>query len=225
MQLGTIKKALAGINGCITTIKKITTEHIARVKNAEDVAPIRNAYIGRISSIFKRLQPHFDTLNAARSILKDMPTVDDELFTVAIAGFPNVGKSTLLKKITTAKPEIKAYAFTTKGLNVGHFEYKYNQIQCIDTPGTLNRKKMNTIEKRADITLRYLADAIVYVYDPTETYSIEMQQQLFEYTKELDKPIVIYVSKTDLVPDTKLEGLTQPAAVTKELTRLFKEWL
>jgi nucleolar GTP-binding protein len=83
---------------------------------------------------------------------------------VAIAGFPNVGKSTLLNRLTGATAETNAYAFTTKSLNMGAIEYRHNTIQFIDTPGTLARpEKMNDIERQAYLAMKYAAHLIIYV--------------------------------------------------------------
>jgi nucleolar GTP-binding protein len=234
LEVGRVKQALGGINSGITLIKGLTREHLEGIKHANSVDGIvktRSAYIGRISSVMRQMQKHLEILNTARDIFRNLPTIDDALFTVAIAGFPNVGKSTLLSKMTSAKPEIKPYAFTTKGLNVGYFEYKYNKIQMIDTPGTLNRENPNPIERKADATIKYLAQVIIYVFDPTESgYSLADQKKLYEITRKTEKTILAYVSKTDLADKkvvAKLEKdfenvFTDPLALRKELVRLFK---
>ena len=46
-----------------------------------------------------------------------------------LAGFPNVGKSSFINKITRADVEVQPYAFTTKSLYVGHTDYKYLRWQ------------------------------------------------------------------------------------------------
>ena len=43
----------------------------------------------------------------------------------SLPGFPNVGKSSFINKITRADVEVQPYAFTTKSLYVGHTDYKY----------------------------------------------------------------------------------------------------
>jgi nucleolar GTP-binding protein len=235
LEVGRAKQALGGLKHAIAVIKSLTREHLEKIKtahSADTVEQVRKAYIGRIASVMKNVDKNLQVLNNARDVFRNLPSIDDTLFTVAIAGFPNVGKSTLLAKITTAKPEIKPYSFTTKGLNVGYFEYKYNKIQCIDTPGTLNRKNANPIERKAEATVKYLAHAIIYVFDPTEgEYSLEKQEALYEKTLELGKSMLVYVSKTDLVGPVIVDALsekypglyTDPKELQKTIVKMFKK--
>src|SRR3989339_56236 len=131
--------------------------------------------------------------------MKDFPAIKTDLYTVAITGFPNIGKSTLLSRITPAKPEIKAYAFTTKGLNLGYAKIGIHKIQYIDTPGVLARDRVNAIEEQAHLVLKYVANLIVYVIDLTEPYPLKIQEKLLKELKDHDKPIIVYLSKTDII--------------------------
>jgi nucleolar GTP-binding protein len=74
------------------------------------------------------------------------------------------------------------------------------KVQFIDTPGTLARPdKMNNIEKQAYLAIKYVADLVIYIFDLTETYPVEDQKKLLENFKEFRKPIIFYLSKTDLL--------------------------
>lgn len=49
--------------------------------------------------------------------------------TIILCGFPNVGKSSFINKVTRADVEVQPYAFTTKSLYVGHLDYRYLRWQ------------------------------------------------------------------------------------------------
>ena len=131
--------------------------------------------------------------------MRNYPAIKTGTKTIAIAGFPNVGKTTLLMKLTGSKPDIQPYAFTTKGINVGYIKGK-EKLQLLDTPGTLNRfDTMNNIEKVAFLALKLLAEKIIYVFDITEPYPLEQQIKLYKEIKKMKKPVIIYLSKTDIL--------------------------
>jgi len=181
------KKALSSINWAIDKIKQFSKE--------TDLQGYKQN-LGRISSIMKRIAPHLELLDDVRKALKDLPDIK-KLFTVCIAGFPNVGKSTLLSRITSSKPEIKDYAFTTKRLNTGYFEFRLRKIQVIDTPGTLARfDKMNKIERLAFLALKYKSDIIVFVLDPTG--NLQRQKDLYSQIRKYGDEIIAYISKSDI---------------------------
>lgn len=236
LSIDKLKKCLGSLNFAQDTIKKLSTEYMRLIKrqiSAEMIKRQMGVYLGRVASVFKRLRKNLLYLEEARNTLRLLPTIDPEAFIVAIAGFPNVGKSTLLGKLTTAKPEIKNYAFTTKGLNVGSFEHKFHKIQLIDTPGTLARTKENAIERLATITRQYAARLVVYVYDLTEPYPLIDQEKLRERIEQEGHDVITYVSKADILPKEEIAlfvkkhpgMLTKPADVKKAITQKFSDWI
>ena len=204
-----LKKALGAVNSAKLVTNDIYKKYSLKIKKSQELPRInqhRREFYGRISSIPKRIKKELEYLELARRTMRNYPAVKSGLPTVAIAGFPNVGKSTLLKKLTTAKPEINEYPFTTKILNIGYMEIGYHKIQLIDTPGTLNRfDKMNPIEKIAHLAMKYVAEKIIYVFDPTEEYSKDDQEKLLKRTKEFDKELIIYLSKADIADKEKVD--------------------
>jgi nucleolar GTP-binding protein len=212
LDYGYLKKSLGAVNWSRNKLIEFYSVYNNKLKRTKDFAVINQItreYMGRSVSTIKQIKKELLYLENARRTMKGFPAIK-EFDCVAIAGFPNVGKSTLLKRMTTAKPEIADYSFTTKKLNLGILELENEEVQLIDTPGTLNRfEKMNYIERQADLALKYLANVIIYVFDPTESYSVKEQEKLFHHIKRFDKPIIVYVSKEDISDEAIYSSLVK----------------
>jgi len=206
-----LKKTLGSLNWASIKLKEMQKKFSWNIKKADSVKQVGillNQYYGRTSSVLKQIKNELEFLHRARQLMRTYPNLKDE-FTIAIAGFPNVGKSTLLQKLTGADPEINSYAFTTKKLNTGYKELSALKFQFVDTPGTLNRTdKMNSVEHQAYLAMRYVADILLYVFDITETcgYTLQEQKKLLSRLKDFDKPIICFLSKKDLLSDEQVEG-------------------
>ncbi|MBU1975811.1 MAG: 50S ribosome-binding GTPase [Nanoarchaeota archaeon] len=224
IDIDSLKKGLSTVSWAIKKIEELTNMYANKAHISEKPTEVWKAYYGRVSSVLKRLDKHLYVIEQSRKTLKSYPDIKEN-YTVCLAGFPNAGKSTLLSKITSAKPEIKAYAFTTKSLNMGYFETYFHKVQVIDTPGTLNRlNNMNNIEKQAYLAMKHCANLLVYVFDPT--YDTNKQLKLLETLEELKLPIILYVTKTDLAkPEIDMEYISSPQTLKKELGTRFKSYL
>src|SRR3989344_255102 len=227
-----LKKSLGAMKWVSDKINELHNKYEREIKYIrlfKDVNPKRNQFMGRVSSIVKQIKSDLIYLEEARKRLLWFPSIKTKTYTVSISGFPNVGKSTLLSKITSAKPEINSYAFTTRRLNIGYFDFKNQTIQCIDTPGTLNRfNKMNDIEKLAYLAIKYVAQIIVYVFDLTEEYPISDQIKLLEtLQKDFGKDFLIYFSKSDILGSEVIENFKEKYSKelkkNKEISKAIKE--
>jgi nucleolar GTP-binding protein len=204
-----LKKSLGALNWANGVLEKLQNQYTFKIRRSppEKAAQIRKAAFGRIASVMNQIRDELDFLNYAKQKLRNMPTVDPEAITAVIAGFPNVGKSTLLRQITTAEPEVADYPFTTKGIQIGHLERRWQKYQIIDTPGLLDRpvQEMNQIELNAMVALEHLADMIIYIFDPSQTsgFAIENQVNLYWEIKHVFKDIevICIFNKMDLVDD------------------------
>jgi nucleolar GTP-binding protein len=210
VDFGQLRKSLAAVNWVYKrsgALYRMYNSKLNQNKRFEKINDIQREYLGRVSSLVKQVKSDFIFLEESRKSLKGLPTIDTELQSVAIAGFPNVGKTTLLSKLTGSKPEINSYPFTTKGVNVSYLGSGNDRIQLLDTPGTLNRfSKMNNIEKVAYLVLKHIVCRIVYVFDLTYEYPIEKQKRLYErIKKDYQKEIIIYLSKSDLIDASEIE--------------------
>lgn len=210
------RKNLAALNWAakqITILWRSFTTKLRRCHELEPINNLRKQYYGRVASVMKQINKNLESLDEQRRIMRRFPVIKTGMPTVVIAGFPNVGKTTLLAKLTGAKAEIQPYAFTTKRLNIGYITKKAKReriVQFIDAPGTLNRfNKMNMIEKQAYLALEYLAEKVIYVFDPTESYPMDQQVTLYKkMKKDFPKiPFIAYLSKTDLVKNYKGDAM------------------
>ncbi|MEM3852286.1 MAG: GTP-binding protein [Methanomassiliicoccales archaeon] len=88
--------------------------------------------------------------------------------TVALVGFPSVGKSTVLNKITNASSEVAAYAFTTLTVVPGLLEYRGARIQVLDLPGLIRDASKGKGRGREVLSVVRAADLIVLLTDVFE---------------------------------------------------------
>jgi len=158
----------------------------------------------------KKLNERLIFLEEARAKLRKLPSIDPDMPTIVVAGPPNVGKSTLVRVVSTAKPEIATYPFTTKTLILGHFKADSKTYQILDTPGLLDRplSERNQIELQAIMALRHVANVIVFMVDPSETcgYSLDMQLSIYEdIKKSFNVPIIPTINKVDISPPEMIE--------------------
>ncbi len=200
IDVGEFRKSLGALQWCISQCRMIRQSYTRKVygaRNTNLLHRLRKEYYGRISSYLKQINPQLKYLEWCRRVMKGFPDIKVDMKSVAIVGFPNVGKTTLLMKITGSKAKISNYAFTTTGINISYA----HDIQWIDTPGALNRVKQNPIEVQADLILKHVAHEIVCVIDASESsYPLEQQLKLLSKLQALKKPLKVYFSKEDLNP-------------------------
>lgn len=218
-----LKQALANISWCAEKCSDLQRNYLKKVRaaaNIDQVAKVTKEFYGRFSSVINRVEPDLMFCQQARDKLRDLPAVDTAVQTVVIAGYPNVGKSQLVARISSAKPTIAPYPFTTKGVVIGHLKSGWRTYQIIDTPGLLDREleKRNAIELQAILALRYLADVIVFMVDPSETcgYTVERQLALLASVRSSFEgvPFIEVDSKSDL--EGRYTGRPRLSALTGE---------
>jgi len=207
--VGRLKKSLGAVNWALKTLDRLSRSYNAEIRRAdrETAYRLRKEFYGRAASILKAVEDDLMFLGEARRKLQDMPEVEDT-FTVVIAGLPNVGKSSILKALTGARPRVESYPFTTQQLLLGYFEHRYQRYQIVDTPGLLDRaiENRNPAEKQAVLALRYLANAVIYVFDPSSHCGYPIKDQLRVYqevTKSFDVPVIVVVNKEDILGEEK----------------------
>merc|ERR1711962_242674 len=180
------KLALGQINTARHLIDNVAKDYVRLLKFGDSLyrcKQLKKAALGRMATIMRRQNQSLQYLERVRQHLSRLPTIDPNTRTLLITGFPNVGKSSFINKITRADVEVQPYAFTTKSLYVGHTDFKYLRWQIIDTPGILDHplEDRNTIEMQAITALAHLRAAVLYIVDPSEQcgYTLEAQKSLF----------------------------------------------
>nr|KJR74260.1 MAG: GTP1/OBG family GTP-binding protein [Thermoproteus sp. AZ2] len=200
------KHALARVGRAVRAVRAISREALLALKTAYDkdqIYRIRKSFIGRTIDLIDNLEDELELIKKASVYIRKLPDIDPELFTIVVSGAPNVGKSSLVGCMSTAKPKVAEYPFTTKQIHVGHIFLRGDRVQVIDTPGLLDRpfEEMNAIERQAVLALRHLAKVIIFVVDPTPHggYSLEMQIRLYKNIKSsFDAPVVPVLNKIDI---------------------------
>jgi len=132
---------------------------------------------------------------------------------VGLVGFPNVGKSTLLKTLTSAKPKIGNYEFTTLKPNLGIVEYRnFKSFVIADIPGIIEGASegkglghyfLRHIERNSVLLFLLSADS----KDVVKEYEV-LLNELKKYNPELiDKQRLIAISKSDLINEKDIEKI------------------
>ncbi|KAG2496998.1 hypothetical protein HYH03_005003 [Edaphochlamys debaryana] len=209
------KLALGQLNTARNLIDRVAQDYIRLLKYGDSLyrcKELKRAALGRMCTLMKRQGPSLAYLEQVRQHMSRLPSIDPNTRSLLLCGYPNVGKSSMMNKLTRADVEVQPYAFTTKSLYVGHMDYKYLRWQVIDTPGILDRplEERNTIEMQSITALAHLRAAALYLVDISEAcgYSIAQQAALFHSIKPLfaNKPVLIVVNKIDA---RRLEELSE----------------
>ena len=206
------------VEGCrraVKVVSRLWREYRSRIlssytgREAKDLA---REFVGRALSAAKRALRPAERVNKALAELRRAPCIESGVPTVIIAGMPQVGKSTLVSVLSSAKPEVAPYPFTTKTVILGHMQLGLYRVQIVDTPGILDRpiEEMNPIERKAVAALTKLERALVlFLMDPSRDsyYPFSRQVETLKSVRSLvgDERLVVVFNKVDKVDRSRLE--------------------
>lgn len=142
-------------------------------------------------------------------LILELKTIAD----VGLIGLPNAGKSTLLSKMSAAKPKISDYPFTTLEPNLGVVEIGANKFIIADMPGLiagasegvgLGTQFLRHIERTKVLVHLIAYDKMDAVW---ENYS-QIRTEISTYSKDLStKKEIIVISKVDLAKEAELDKI------------------
>ena len=156
----------------------------------------------------QRQAPAFSQLGEVteeHQVTLELKTIAD----VGLVGFPNVGKSTLLSVLTSAKPKIANYHFTTINPNLGVVGMFDDSFVIADIPGLIEGASEGA--GLGHYFLRHIERVRLIVHivdisgsegrDPYEDYC-KIRKELAAYSEKLaDTPEIVVASKADLLDD------------------------
>jgi nucleolar GTP-binding protein len=209
-----LKHSLGAVNWAVHRIEEFTKYHLGlmrRSESEENLQKVKREYYGRASSAVKQIKKSLSFLEDARLKMRHFPVIKTSMPTIIIAGYPNVGKTTLLSLLTTSTPKIASYPFTTQQLMIGYALIGEEKFQFVDTPGLLDRplNKRNSIELQAILALKHISARILFVVDASEScgYSVKDQISLLkQIEKSFGIPVIPILSKSDITPAESIEA-------------------
>jgi len=178
-----IKKILGRLAGISQQIREMEKEQLVKLKQTRhplEMAQIRRETGGRFASLVKKASGDVKYLIKVIKKLKMVPDFDMMLPTIVIAGAPNVGKSSLVREISSGTPEVGEYPFTTKQIVFGHRDFGFMKVQVVDTPGLLDRpfSRRNVIERQSIASIQHIADITVFMFDYSKDTTITPSEQI-----------------------------------------------
>uniref|UniRef100_A0A2K5CIQ4 Nucleolar GTP-binding protein 1 n=1 Tax=Aotus nancymaae TaxID=37293 RepID=A0A2K5CIQ4_AOTNA len=205
------KLALGQINTAKNLVANVAKDYMRLMKYSDSLyrcKQLKRAALGRMCTVIKRQRQSLEYLEQVRQHLSRLPTIDPNTRTLLLCGYPNVGKSSFINKVTRADVDVLPYAFTTKSLFVGHMDYKYLHWQVRVFTFILFETKhscledRNTIEMQTITTLAHLRAAVLYVMDLSEQcgHGLREQLELFQNIRPLfiNKPLIVVANKCDV---------------------------
>jgi nucleolar GTP-binding protein len=204
---GTRERSLLRLRRAEERIRRTANEaekDVARAAGPEELGDLVRRFYGRLASFVREVEPDLARLRAMRGHLKERPRIDPTTPRLVVAGFPNVGKSSLVARLSSAHPKVAPYPFTTVAIAVGHADLGFDRLQVVDTPGMLGRSgRANPAEEEAELTVSRAATVVLFVLDPSGSsgYPAADQEQLLRRWQEEFPalPIVVVETKADLL--------------------------
>ena len=194
-----------------TIIEKKSNKLLAEItENNKEIVLLRGGLGGRGNCYFKsstNRTPRYSQKGISGEemiITLELKILAD----VGLVGFPNAGKSTLLASITSAKPKIGDYEFTTLKPNLGIVEYKdFKTFVVADIPGIIEGASSG--KGLGHYFLRHVERNSILLFLISAEHEIHkrfliLREEMLKFNPELlDKKFIVVISKIDLIEASK----------------------
>ncbi|APH38817.1 OBG GTPase family GTP-binding protein [Methanohalophilus halophilus] len=138
-------------------------------------------HVGKLKAKIARLREDLQKKASAKSGGEGYGVRKSGNATVTLVGFPSVGKSTLLNRLTGANSEIGAYEFTTLDVIPGVMEHKGAAIQILDVPGLVRGAASGRGRGKEVIAVVRNSDLVVFMLDVFQTEHFEvLKKELYD---------------------------------------------
>jgi len=186
----------------------------------------------RIHSRMSRLKKELDGLSKRRAMMRKKRT-KNSLLTLAIVGYTNAGKSTLINALTSSDVIVQDKLFSTLDPTVRRFMLPDRRdILFIDTVGFIDRLPHNLVEAfKATLEEVSQADILLHVVDISHPKAKEQSDAVYRVLDEIGakgKPVITALNKIDKVDDRSLidaarKSFINPVAISALKRQGFDE--
>lgn len=218
---GRIERSLHRLHVAEERLIRFRAEETRRIARASDLIEVKNSmrrFYGRASSVLEEIDADLALLGQAKSMIRSSPHLDPSDPTVVVVGYPNVGKSSLVGRLSSASPKVAPYPFTTLQVSLGHAAIGPTmKAQFVDTPGLVETGKapaaprpparggpeQHVVEREARAAVESTSGVVIFLLDPTGScgWSPEEQRALLQTLRSQHpaRRFVVVENKADLV--------------------------
>ena len=182
-----------------------------RANTLQEAESRRRTGFEDLEALFRKGGGAVDELKEIAKTLRSLPVAELQSPTITLVGAPNVGKSSLVRLLSSGRPEVQNYPFTTRGIQMGHIMVDGRRHVLTDTPGMLLRPDVqrNKMERLTLAALAYLPVRVMFVFDFSGGSGTRISDQML-IREELrgcfpQHPWLDVASKCDL-PDSEAEA-------------------
>ncbi|MFA9516522.1 NOG1 family protein [Halopenitus sp. H-Gu1] len=210
-----LRQSLSEVMWASRQIESLRDEYTTKLRKSDvdGARKHRKQAFARMADVVEEVSDDLRMIGDARDDLKTLPDIRLDEPAIVVAGYPNVGKSSFVNRVTRASNEIAEYPFTTRGVQIGHFERDHIRYQIVDTPGLLDRPlaERNDIELQAVSALKHLADCVLFIVDASGDcgYPVDVQLELREELRSLfddEVPLITVCNKADRSRDVEADA-------------------